>query len=119
MRAFLFKCLRNILLPMTDAHFYAEFLMNMFSQVLGRIDTSMLTTRAAKREHQRRKATLDITTHMGIGQFVDTVKEGQNFAVILQETDDRLIQSRQLLIRIITSGVMRTTAIEHIPSPIT
>ena len=104
---------------MADAHLYTEFLMNMFSQVLGRIDTSVLTTRAAKREHQRRKTALDITTHMGIGQFVDTIKEGQDLAVILQETDDRFIQSRQLLIRLITSGVMRTTAIEHIPSPIT
>ena len=82
---------------MADAYLDAKLLVDMLGQVLGRIDTAMLTTRAAKREHQRRKATLDITTHMGIGQFVDTVKEGQNFAVILQETDDRFIQSRQLL----------------------
>ena len=68
---------------MTDAHLYTEFLMNMFSQVLGRIDTSMLTTRAAKREHQRRKATLDITTHMGICQFIDTIEEREYLSIIL------------------------------------
>ena len=118
MRAFLFECLCNALLPMADTYLYAKLLMDMLCKMLGGIDTAMLTAGTAEREHQRRKATLDITPYMRIGQFVDTIQERKDFTVIFQETDHGLIQSRQLLIRLITAGVMRAAAIEHIPSPI-
>lgn len=80
---FLFECLRDALLPMADAHLYAKLLMDMLSQVLGRIDAAMLTARTSEREHQRCKATLDISTHMGICQFIDTIEEREYLSIIL------------------------------------
>ncbi len=68
---------------MTDAHLDTEFIVDMLSQMLGTIDRTVLTTRTAKAEHQRREATLDVAAHMGIGQFIDTVEKGQYLAIVL------------------------------------
>ena len=95
----------DLLLTMTDAHLYAEFLVQVLCQMLGRIHATMLTTRTTETEHQRGEATLDITAHMVVCQLIDGVEEGQDLTIILQEADDRLIKSCQLLIRLITSGV--------------
>ena len=78
----------------------------------------MLTTRTAKREHQRREATLYISTHVSISQLIHGIEEGQNFSVVLQETDDGLVESCQLLIGLITAWVMRRTTIEDVATAI-
>ena len=91
---------------------------DMLSKVLGGIDGTMLTTRTAEREHQRGKATLDISAHVGIGKLIDRIEEGQNLTVILQESDHRLIKSRQLFVRLITAGVMGATTVEDITTTI-
>ena len=96
----------NILLPMADAHLDTEFLMDMLCQMLGTIDGAMLTTRTAEAEHQRSEAALDVATHMSIGQLIDGVKEGEYLTIILQESDDWLVESREFLIGFITAGVM-------------
>ena len=103
---------------MADAHLYAKFLMDMLRQMLGRINAAMLATRASEREHQRRKATLDVATYMCIGQFVDTIKEREYLTIIFQETNDRLVESCQLFVRLITSRIMGTATVKDIPSPI-
>ena len=73
---FCIQNLRDILLTMTDTHLYAKLLMDMFCQVLGRIDAAVLTARATKTEHERGEATLQVTTHMIVGQFIDRIQEG-------------------------------------------
>ena len=110
--------LRNILFAVTDAHLNAELLVDMLGQMLRAIYRTVLTARTAKREHQRRKATLDIAAHVGVGQFIDAVQERQYLSVVLQESDDRLVQSRQLLIRLITARIVRRTAVEHVTATV-
>ena len=105
-----------MLLTVTDAHLDAKFLVDMLCQVLGGIDAAMLTAGATETEHQRGETTLDITAHMGISQLIHGVEERQDLAIILQETDHRLVKSRQLLIRLITTGVVGTTTVEHLSS---
>lgn len=82
-----------MLFTVADAHLNAELLVDMLSQVLGTIDTTVLTTRAAKTEHQTGKATLDIAANMGIGQTVDTLQEGQYLSIIFKEANDRLVET--------------------------
>ena len=106
------------MLAVADAHLDAEFLVDMLSQMLGRIDGAMLTTRTAKAEHERGKATLDVAAHMVVGQLIDAVEEGEYLAVILKESDDRLVESRQLLVWLIASRVMGGTAVEDIAATI-
>ena len=93
-------------------------LVDMLCQMLGGIYAAVLTTRAAEREHQRREASLQITTHMGIGQLIDTVKECQYLTIIFKETDDRLVKPSEFLVRLIASGVVGAPTVKHISTPI-
>ena len=103
---------------MADTDFDAIFPVEVFSQMLGRIDRAVLSTRTAKREHQRGEATLDISLHMVIGQPIDTLQERQYLTIVLQEADDRLVQSSHLLIFLVTAGIMRRSAVEHITASV-
>ena len=78
----------------------------------------MLTTRTAKAEHQIGKTTLDVAAYMGIGQLIHAVQEGQYLTIVLQETDDGLVQTSQLLVRLVTTWVVRATAVEDIATTI-
>ena len=103
---------------MADVNLYAEFLVNMFAKMLGRINTSMLTSSTAETEHQTRETSLQITMNMSIRQFINTLQEGQDFAIIFKETDYRLIKSGQLLVRLISARIVRASAIEDITASI-
>ena len=91
---------------MADANLDAELLMDMLSQVLGTIYGTMLTASTAKTEHQRCEATLDITAHMGISQFIYRVEESQDFPIVFKESDDGLVKARQLFIGLVASGIV-------------
>ena len=44
-----------------------KFSVDMLSQMLGRVDGAVLSTRATEAEHQRRETAFHIALHMGIG----------------------------------------------------
>ena len=67
----LLQRLGYFLFPMTDAHLDTKLLVDMLGKVLRTIDRTVLATRTTKAEHQTGEATLDLTAHMGIGQFID------------------------------------------------
>ena len=114
----LLKDLRDALLTMADAHLDAELLVDMLRQMRGGIDGAMLTTRTAEGEHQRGKATLDVAAHMGIGEFIDRIEEGEDLTVILQESDYWLIKTCQFLVRLIAPWVVSRAAVEHIATTV-
>ena len=78
----------------------------------------MLTAGATKTEHQRGESALDISVHVMIGQCIDMIQELQYLAIILQESDDRFIQTGQLLIRLISSRIVGASAIKHITTSV-
>ena len=90
----------------------------MFGQMLGGIDTAMLTTRTTETEHQTGETALDVATYVGIGQLIDAVKEGQYLTVILQESDNRFFQSVYFLVRLVATGVVGAATIEHVATAI-
>ena len=55
---------------------------------------------------------------MGIGKLIDGVEEGEDLTVVLQESDDRLVETRQFLIGFITARVMGASAVEHIAATV-
>ena len=55
---------------------------------------------------------------MSIRQLINGVEEGEYLAVILQESDYRLVETCEFLVRLVTSGIVRTAAIEDISSTI-
>ena len=99
---------------MADLHFHAKLFVDMLCQMLSGIHTAMLTARTTETEHQRGETTLDITVHVMIGKCIDMLQELENLTIILQESDDRFVQTRQLLVRFITAWVMRASTVKDI-----
>ena len=75
--------LGDILFTVDDADFDAEFLVDMLGKMLSGVDTAVLTARTTETEHERGEATLDVTAHMGVGQFIDAIEEGENLTIVL------------------------------------
>ena len=98
---------------------YTELLVDMLCKMLGTIHGAVLTACASEGEHKTGEASLDISCHMGIGKLIHRIKEGEDFSVVLKETDYRLVQSREFLVRLVTSRVVGASAIEHIATTIT
>ena len=61
------KSLVYALFAMFQHYLNTKFVVNMFRQMLCRIDTSMLSARATKREHKIGEATFHISGNMSIG----------------------------------------------------
>lgn len=113
-----FQGLPDVLLPVHDLHLDAELLMDVLCQMLCTVDAAMLTAGTAETKHQTREPPLDIARHMMVGKGIDMLEELHNLAVVLKEAYHRLVESRQLFIRFITSGVVRRTAVEDIAAAI-
>lgn len=79
----LFQDGRNVLFSVLKSHLNAILLVEMFGKMLGRINTAVAPTCAAKGEHEVGKSAFHVALHVGIGQLVDGVKERKNFAVVL------------------------------------
>lgn len=107
-----------MLFTMTNLHFYTKLLMNMFGKMLGRIYTAMLTAGTTETEHQRGETTLHIAVYMMVGKCINMLQELQYLTIILKESDNRLVQTRQLLIRFVSTRVMGTSAVENITTAI-
>ena len=90
----------------------------MLGKMLGRIDTTVLTARTAKAEHQRGEASLNISVDMMVGKAINTIEEGQYLAIILQESDDWLVETRQFLVWLVSAWVMGTATVEDITASI-
>ena len=99
-------------------HLYAKLVVDMLGQVLRAVDTAMLAARATKAEHQAGEAALDVAAHVMVGQLVDAVEELEYLAIVFQEADDGCVQSRELLVGLITTGVVGAAAIKHIATAI-
>ena len=96
----------DALFAVADVHLYTIFIINIFCQVLGAIYRPVLAAGASEREHERRESALNVASHVGVGQPIDAVEEGEYFAVVLQEADDGLVESREFLVGFISSGVV-------------
>lgn len=86
--------------------------------MLGTVDGTVLTAGAAEAEHERREAALQIALDMVVGKLVYGFQELQNLTVVLKETDYRLVQSRQLLIRLVAPRVVGAATVEDISAAI-
>ena len=107
-----------MLLAVAYSHFYAKLVMNVLGQVLCAVNASVLSSRTSEAEHKTGESALDIPLDVGVGKLVDTVQKEQNLAIVLKETDDRLVKAGELLIRLVASGVVRATAIEDISASV-
>jgi hypothetical protein len=103
---------------MTYLYLNAKLIMDMLCQVLSGIHTTVLSTRTTERKHQVCEAALKIAFNVCISQAIHGIQEGQDFTVVLKETDNRFIQTGYLLVRLIASRVVSGTAVENITASI-
>ena len=115
---FFIKCLLYALFPMAHMHFDAEFLVYMLRKVLCRVDAAMLSAGASEAEHQVGESARDVALHVGICKLVDAIEEGEYLAVVLKESYYRFVETRELLVRLIASGVVGGAAVEHIAATV-
>lgn len=108
----------DILLTVGDFHLKTIFLVDMLCKMLRGVDRAVLSAGTPKAEHQRCEASLHVPFHMMVGKLIHRLEEFYYLAVILQETDDGFVESRQLLIRLIASWIMSTATIEDISAAI-
>ena len=107
-----------MLFAVVDSHLDAVFPMEMFGEVLCGIDATVLASSAAEREHQVGESALDESLHMEVGQTIDALQKIEQFAVLFQKVDDGLVESRQLLVLLVTTWVVGAAAVEHISASI-
>ena len=55
---------------------------------------------------------------MMVGKAINTIEEGQYLAIILLESDDWLVETRQFLVWLVSAGVMGAATIEDITASI-
>ena len=92
--------------------------VKVFGQVLRRVNASVLPARAPEGEHEIREAALQVAFDVGIGQATDAFEEDEYLPVLLQEALDCLVETRQLFVGLVASGVVGRTAVEHVASAV-
>ena len=78
----------------------------------------MLSTGATERYAQIGKSPLYVFGHTDIYQRVAMVQKMENSTVIFQELYYRPVKASEFLVRIVASGVVQRSAIEHKSAPI-
>lgn len=92
--------------------------MYMLGQMLRTVNRTMLSAGASKAEHQRREAAFYIPLDVFVGQSVHALQEFQYLAIVLEEAYHWLVQSRQLLVRLITAWVVCASTVKNISSTV-
>lgn len=92
---------------MAHVNLYAELLVNVLGKVLGTVNGTVLASRAAEAEHQVGEAALDVSSNVLVGEHVYVVKEIEYLAIVFKESYHWLVEASQLLVRLVSPGVMR------------
>ena len=103
---------------MAEPNFDAEFLVDVLGEMLRRIDGTVLTARAAKREHQRGKTALQIAFDVGVGEFVNAFEEGCDFAVVFEKANHGFVESSELFVGFVTAWVVGRTTVENVAAAV-
>ena len=87
-------------------YFYSELGVKMFRQMLCGIDRTVLSSRTSE-------STIHISFYRGVYDMVDMLEEVRDLPVILQELDHWLIQTGEMVVTLVFTGVIYRTAIEY------
>ena len=94
-------------------YFYSELGVKMFRQMLCGIDRTVLSSRTSETNHQIGESSIHISFYRGVYDMVDMLEEVRDLPVILQELDHWLIQTGEMVVTLVFTGVIYRTAIEY------
>ena len=109
----------DVLFSMAEVNLHTELLVNVFCYVLGTIDGTVATTCAAKGDLHIGETTLLETGDVEIDEVIDTIEEGENFAIRFEEVDDGLVESSEWLVFVVASRIVGTSTVEYVTTTIT
>ena len=72
----------------------------------------MLSARTSERNHQIRKSTVYVSFDGCIHQRVYMAEESSDFTIVFQKTDNRFVQTREMIESFVLTGVIDGPAIE-------
>ena len=95
-----------------------KLLFEMLREVLGAIDGAVLATGATESDLQIGKIALNEALRVMIHEGIDGLQERQYLAVLLEEVNHRLIETREGLVLLVLTGVVRTAAVEDVSASV-
>ena len=70
------------------------------------IDRTVLSSRTSETNHQIGESTIHISFYRGVYDMVDMLEEVRDLPVILQELDHWLIQTGEMVVTLVFTGVI-------------
>ena len=107
-----FEVLFDILFAVYQVDLNAKLSVQVFSQMLGRINGAVLAARASETDRQIGKATFHVALDGNVDQSIDVLQESYDFTIVFEEADDRFVQSRERFVAFVFTGVVHGTAVE-------
>ena len=112
------EVLLYVLLAVQEADFDAVFVAEVLGEMLCGIDAAMLPTGATKGHHEVGKTSALVGLYVEVDQSIYAVEETLDFAVVFEEADDGFVQAGELLVGLVSAGVVRAAAVEDVATAV-
>src|SRR5690554_1909190 len=91
----------------------------MFSYMLSCVNRAMLSACTPERDHKVCEVSIQIALYMTVYKRVDVFKKIHYFTIILKKFYNRLVQSCDIAVSFELAGIVDSTAIKNVTSPVT
>ena len=112
------ECLLYVLLAVDKVHLHTELLVEVFGEVLGTVDRTMLAACASEADGEVGEATFHITLYRGVNQFIGMFQKGCYLSVFFQELDYGCIKACKRLITVVLPGLLTARQSNTNPPPL-
>ena len=103
---------------MNEVYLNVVFLFEVFGHVFGTIHGAMLPARTTERHLEMREIALDETLDVRVRKRIDALQEREYLTILLQKINYRLVDTRERLILLVLTRVVRPAAVKDITSAI-
>lgn len=103
---------------MTEFYAATELLVDMLGNMLGGIDAAMLSARATEGYLEGGETTIQPALNMKINYWSYVTEKLQDLSVFFKEISNWFVESCQLLILLVSTGIIACSAVENVTSTI-
>ena len=109
----------DALLAVTKMNGNMKLLTEMFGHVLSTIDGTVLTACTSEGYLQVSETSVYPALNMKINDGINVRKELKDFAIMFQKVNNRLVESCQELVLLVTSWIVAAATVKHVATTIT
>lgn len=103
---------------MNEVYLNVVFFFEVFGHVFGTIHGAMLPARTTESHLEMREIALNKALHVMVHQLIDALQEREYLTILLQKINYRLVDTRERLILLVLTRVVRPAAVKDITSAI-